>query len=291
MATPTPHDQRSRPAVARTSTIIQHLSSNRIGGRPTRCAYASAHLGYTDGVAVEFDITTRGKVSVGPNGLARTVPRSVRIVVTDKDPYDLDIRLSWDDDEQRLVPDDVRVTRRPDGIPVRAADLGRIQIGQLIEANLACRSARLARLVGDHRRPRRRRPRRRRCADLRPGPRPRRAQSDPDGGPRPQPATRLGDQTGDARPPTRLPRQSHQRPLRRTHQRTLHLISAGAWSRSHGGTPAARRRGSRRHLGISGQDDHPLKTELSVTVERNGPSPTPRTARRSEDRARILLPF
>ena len=85
---------------------------------------------------MEFDITTRGKVSVGPNGLARTVPRSVRIVVTDKDPYDLDIRLSWDDDEQRLVPDDVRVTRRPDGIPVRAADLGRIQIGQLIEANL-----------------------------------------------------------------------------------------------------------------------------------------------------------
>jgi hypothetical protein len=86
---------------------------------------------------MEFDITTRGKVPVGPNGLARTVPRSVRIVVTDKDPYDLDIRLSWDDDEQRLVPDDVRVTRRPDGIPVRAADLARIKIGQLIEANLA----------------------------------------------------------------------------------------------------------------------------------------------------------
>jgi len=85
---------------------------------------------------VEFDITTRGKVRVGPNGLARNVPRSVRIVVTDKDPYDLDIRLVWDDDEQRLVPDDLRVTRRPDGIPVRAADLGRIKIGQLIESNL-----------------------------------------------------------------------------------------------------------------------------------------------------------
>ena len=177
---------------------------------------------------MEFDITTRGKVSVGPNGLARTVPRSVRIVVTDKDPYDLDIRLSWDDDEQRLVPDDVRVTRRPDGIPVRAADLGRIQIGQLIEANLARRSPRLAGLVRDHRRPPRRRPRRRRCADLRPGSCPRRAQSDPDGGARPQPATRLGDQTGDARPPTRLPRQSHQRPLRRTHQRHLRLTLAGA---------------------------------------------------------------
>ena len=177
---------------------------------------------------MEFDITIRGKVPVGPNGLARTVPRSVRIVVTDKDPYDLDIRLSWDDDEQRLVPDDVRVTRRPDGIPVRAADLGRIQIGQLIEANLACRSPRLAGLVGDHRRPPRRRPRRRRCADLRLGSCPRRAQSDPDGGARPQPATRLGDQTGDACPPTRLPRQSHQGPLRGSHQRHLRLTLAGA---------------------------------------------------------------
>jgi hypothetical protein len=86
---------------------------------------------------VEFDIKTRGRVSVGPNGLARSVPRSARIVVTGTDPYDLDIRLSWDDDEQRLVPDDIRVTRRPDGIPVRAADLARIQIGQLIATNLA----------------------------------------------------------------------------------------------------------------------------------------------------------
>jgi hypothetical protein len=85
---------------------------------------------------VEFNITTRGRVSVGPNGLRRSVPRSARIVITDKDPYDLDIRLSWDDDEQRLVPDDVRVTRRPDGIPVRVAELARIKIGELIAANL-----------------------------------------------------------------------------------------------------------------------------------------------------------
>jgi hypothetical protein len=86
---------------------------------------------------VEFDITTRGKVLVGPKGLARSVPRSVRVVVTDKDPYDLEIRLVWDDFEERLVADEVRVTRRPDGIPVRAADLGRIKIGPLIETNLA----------------------------------------------------------------------------------------------------------------------------------------------------------
>ena len=102
---------------------------------------------------MEFDITTRGKVPVGPNGLARNVPRSVRIVVTDKDPYDLDIRLVWDDDEQRLVPDDLRVTRRPNGIPVRAADLGRIKIGQLIETQPHRRDPRPAGLGGDHRGP------------------------------------------------------------------------------------------------------------------------------------------
>ena len=85
---------------------------------------------------MQFEITTRGKVLVGPEGLARPVPRSVRIVVTDKDPYDLDIRLSWDDDEQRILPDDVRITRRPNGIPVRVAELARVKIGQLIEANL-----------------------------------------------------------------------------------------------------------------------------------------------------------
>jgi hypothetical protein len=90
-----------------------------------------------DGVEVEFDITTQGTVPVGPDRLARAVPRSVRIVVTGNDPYDLDIRLTWDDDEQRLVPDDVRVTRRPDGIPVRVAELTRIRIGQLIATNLA----------------------------------------------------------------------------------------------------------------------------------------------------------
>jgi hypothetical protein len=86
---------------------------------------------------MEVDINTRGTVLVGPNGLARSVPRYARIVVVGKDPYDLDIRLTWDDDEQRLVLDDVHVTRRPSGIPVRAADLARIKIGQLIETSLA----------------------------------------------------------------------------------------------------------------------------------------------------------
>jgi hypothetical protein len=86
---------------------------------------------------VQFELTTRGKVSVGPYGLARSVPRTARIVVTDKGPYDLGIRLSWDEEEQRLVSDDVRVTRRHDGIPVRAAELARIKIGELIATKLA----------------------------------------------------------------------------------------------------------------------------------------------------------
>ena len=74
---------------------------------------------------------------VGPNGLARPVPRTARVIITDKDPYDLDIRLNWDDDEQRLVPDDIRITRRPDGGPVRVAEIARLRIGEMIASSLA----------------------------------------------------------------------------------------------------------------------------------------------------------
>ena len=86
---------------------------------------------------IEVSTTVRGKVLVGPNGLARPVPRSARVTITGKDPYDLDIRLNWDDDEQRLVPDDVRITRRPDGRPIRVAELARIRFGDTIAASLA----------------------------------------------------------------------------------------------------------------------------------------------------------
>ena len=86
---------------------------------------------------IEVSTTVRGKVLVGPNGLARPVPRTARVVITDKDPYDLDIRLNWDDDEQRLVPEDIRITRRPDGRPVRVAELARVRIGETIAASLA----------------------------------------------------------------------------------------------------------------------------------------------------------
>ena len=85
---------------------------------------------------MEFDITTRGKVSgrperAGPQRPALGAHRRHR-----QRPLRPRHPPVWDDDEQRLVPDDLRVTRRPDGIPVRAADLGRIKIGQLIEPNL-----------------------------------------------------------------------------------------------------------------------------------------------------------
>ena len=86
---------------------------------------------------IEVSTTVKGKVLVGPNGLARPVPRSVCATVTGKDPYDLDIRLNWDDEEQRLVPDDVRITRRPDGRPIRVAELARIRLGDTIAASLA----------------------------------------------------------------------------------------------------------------------------------------------------------
>jgi len=86
---------------------------------------------------MEVSTTVRGKILVGPSALARPVPRTARVTVTGKDPYDLDIRLNWDDDEQRLVPDDVRITRRPDGRPIRVAELARIRLGDTIAASLA----------------------------------------------------------------------------------------------------------------------------------------------------------
>ncbi len=86
---------------------------------------------------MEVATTVRGRVLVGPDGLARPVPRSARVTVTGKDPYDLDIRLSWDDDEQRLVPEDVRISRRADGIPVRVAEIARMRLGETIAASLA----------------------------------------------------------------------------------------------------------------------------------------------------------
>jgi hypothetical protein len=85
---------------------------------------------------MEIDVVTRGKVPVGPPGMARPVPRTARITVTGKDPYDLDIRLNWDDEEQRLVPDDVRITRRPEGAPVRVTEIARMRLGDLIATAL-----------------------------------------------------------------------------------------------------------------------------------------------------------
>jgi len=99
-------------------------------------SYALRRLGTTVR-SIEVSTTVRGKVLVGPNGLARPVPRSARVTITGKDPYDLDIRLNWDDDEQRLVPDDVRINRRADGRPIRVAELARIRFGDTIAASLA----------------------------------------------------------------------------------------------------------------------------------------------------------
>ncbi len=99
-------------------------------------SYAASTLGLRS-LLMEVTTTVRGRVLVGPPGVSRPVPRSARVTITGKDPYDLDVRLSWDDDEQRLVPDDIRVTRRADGIPVRVAELARVRLGETIAASLA----------------------------------------------------------------------------------------------------------------------------------------------------------
>ena len=124
-------------------TILEHRASVAM---PTpRLQVHGTHNSYADGSlrlpSPLMDVTTtvRGRVLVGPNGMSRPVPRSATVTVTGKDPYDLDIRLNWDDDEQRLVPEDVRITRRAEGIPVRVAELARLRLGETIAASLAAR--------------------------------------------------------------------------------------------------------------------------------------------------------
>src|SRR5262245_45458785 len=52
-------------------------------------------------VTIAADRQMRG----GPRDVARHVPCSARITVTDAVPFDVDIQLNWDTDEQRLVAD------------------------------------------------------------------------------------------------------------------------------------------------------------------------------------------
>ena len=85
---------------------------------------------------VQVSVKVRGKVLVGPEPLARPVPRSARIAVTDKDPYDVEVGMNWDDDEQRLVPEDVRILRRLDGPPVRVTEVARLRIGETLVNSL-----------------------------------------------------------------------------------------------------------------------------------------------------------
>jgi len=81
---------------------------------------------------VVCEVSARGSIEVGPPEAARSIPRSARITVSDQDPYDIDVRLSWDDDEQRLVADDVRITRRQNGPGVRIAEVSTLKLGHLI---------------------------------------------------------------------------------------------------------------------------------------------------------------
>ena len=73
-----------------------------------------------------------GRGWVGPSEISRNVPRWAGIAVTGVDPYDVDIRVNWDEDEQRLVAGDMRITRRPNGPAVRASDVAALKLGQLI---------------------------------------------------------------------------------------------------------------------------------------------------------------
>ena len=81
---------------------------------------------------MHLDVTTRGSVTVGPTGLERGIPRSARVMVTGKPPYDLELSLEYDNGEARLVLDEIRILRQPTGVPVRTAELQQVRIPELI---------------------------------------------------------------------------------------------------------------------------------------------------------------
>ncbi|MET0145258.1 MAG: hypothetical protein ABW328_10820 [Ilumatobacteraceae bacterium] len=85
---------------------------------------------------MKLDVTTSGRVAVGPPGLARPVPRSARIVMTGQAPYELHLRLVFDERDQRLVVDELVVSRLPRGLPVRGAELARVKLADLVETTL-----------------------------------------------------------------------------------------------------------------------------------------------------------
>src|SRR5262245_59404186 len=88
------------------------------------------------GILRTVTISTDGQIAVGPTVIARNIPRWARIAVTGVGPYDVAIQVNWDDDEQRLVAEDVRITRRLDGPAVRATAVAGLKFGQLIEEAL-----------------------------------------------------------------------------------------------------------------------------------------------------------
>ena len=117
---------------------MQNSDTRRVEDRsPSRCCFdVQGQLAVLRGSSMEVGVVTRGRVHVGPDGLVHRVPRTARITLTGKDPYDVDIRLNWDDDEQRLVAEDARISRRLDGLPVRVTEVAKMRIGDLIAASL-----------------------------------------------------------------------------------------------------------------------------------------------------------
>jgi hypothetical protein len=78
------------------------------------------------------DVTTRGQIEIGPPEAARLIPRTARVRISHHDPYDIDVRLAWEDGEQRLVPAEVRIAQQPGGPGVRIAEVAGLKLGHVI---------------------------------------------------------------------------------------------------------------------------------------------------------------
>ena len=99
-------------------------------------------------------IAGRRRVSVGPpGGPAVPIAAAYTITVSDSAPYDLVLRLEWNEAHGRLLLQELTFRAQPSGEPVRMANIIRVAIADLVEKALELEvlGARgWAGVVGDH---------------------------------------------------------------------------------------------------------------------------------------------
>jgi len=77
---------------------------------------------------------SRERVTVGPvDGPTMKIPAVVDITATGVEPYDLGLRLAWDEDENCLTLRELKFSAPPQGERVRMSRIASVNISQMIE--------------------------------------------------------------------------------------------------------------------------------------------------------------